>query len=81
MCVSSNSIAVFPFKICNSNINDYNPMCHLSILGLMSDVIILNFSPTIFKNSDANNTNSGSSQALKTSANLSLLFNQFNFSP
>ena len=81
MCFSSNSIAVFPFKICNGNINDYNPMCHLSILGLISNVIILNFSPTIFKNSDANNINSSSSQALKTSANLSLLFSQFNFSP
>ena len=39
---------------------------------------MVNSTPTTVKNSDANNVNSSSSQALKPSVNLSLLFNQFN---
>ena len=38
---------------------------------------MVNSTPTTVKNSDANNVNSSSSQALKPSVNLSLLFNQY----
>ena len=45
-------------------------------------VMMVNCSPTTVKNNDANKINSDGSLVLKLSANLSLLFSQFNeFSP
>ena len=41
-------------------------------------MIMVNSSPTIVKNSDANNVNSSSYLAVKLFVNLSLLFSQLN---
>ena len=65
---------------CISCCNEIFPFGILTNKNFLST--ISNCNPTTIKNSDANYISSSSSLALKPSANLSLLFNQFNnFSP
>lgn len=62
--------------ICVSCCNKIFPFGILTNKNL--SMMMVNFSPTTVKKNAANNINSNSSLALKLSANLSLLFNQFN---
>ena len=64
--------------LCISCCNEISPFGILTNKNFLST--ISNCNPSTIKNSDANHSSSSSSSslALKSSANLSLLFNQFN---